>query len=116
MNLFRNKIVYLGILFISVFCFIQSKAIYDLFTKDYLPVFDGVMYEKNQILRYLSFKGNFSFLERINQVIYEFIGNPVSGGFNSILILLNPNFLSLFICFFYLIRYPFILNKCIIII
>lgn len=93
MNHLRNKFVYLGILLISVFCVVQSKIIYDLFMKDYLPVYDGVMYEKNQILRYLAFKGDFSFMERINQVIYEYMGNPVSGGFNSFLILLNPNFL-----------------------
>ena len=90
---FKNSLVFLSIFIISFLGYLQSKVIYELFCEKYLPVFDGVMYEKTQILRYLSFKGNFSFIERINQVIYEFKGNPVSGGFNAILILFNPNFL-----------------------
>jgi hypothetical protein len=93
MGRFKNNLVFLSIFIISFLGYFQSKVIYELFNENYLPVFDGVMYEKTQILRYLSFKGNFSFIERINQVIYEFKGNPVSGGFNAILILFNPNFL-----------------------
>ena len=90
---FKNSLVFLSIFIISFLGYFQSRVIYELFCEKYLPVFDGVMYEKTQILRYLSFKGNFSFIERINQAIYEFKGNPVSGGFNAILILFNPTFL-----------------------
>ena len=93
MSRFKNSFTYFIIILISYLCYLPSKVIYDMFSEKYLPVFDGVMYENKQIIRYLNFKDNFSFLERINQAIYEFTGNPVSGGFNSFLILLDPNFL-----------------------
>ena len=94
MFIFKNSIFYFLIISLIIIISIsQSNFIYYFFHENYLPVFDGVMNEKNQILRYLSFKGNFSLIERYNQLIYEFKGNPVSGGFNSLLILLDPNFL-----------------------
>jgi hypothetical protein len=94
MSRYKNKILLFTFLILIVgLAIYQSNYIYHFFHQKYLPVFDGVMYEKTQILRYLSFNGNFSNLEKLNQIIYEFIGNPVSGGYNSFLIFLNPNFL-----------------------
>jgi hypothetical protein len=61
--------------------------------KSSLPVYDGVMNEKIQITRYLNFKGDFSFKQRLFQAYYEFIGNPVNAIFNTIVILVNPKML-----------------------
>ncbi len=91
---FRNNYFNICIIIILIeFILFQSNIIYSLFEINYLPVFDGVMYEKNQISRFLSFKGNYSFTERYNQFIYEITGNPVSGGFNSLMLLINPKLL-----------------------
>ena len=73
--------------------FFKAYYIYLYFQNNSIPVYDSVIYEKNQILRYLSFKQNYSFIERYNQIIYEFTGNHVSSIFNIICILINPKLL-----------------------
>ncbi len=84
------------ILLISTICIIcvivvlKSVYIYDLFHLVNMPVFDGVMNEKNQFHSFVRFKGNFSLMERLNQVVYEFQGNPLSGGFGCFIALFAP--------------------------
>jgi hypothetical protein len=82
------------IAFLSFLVIFQSYWVQWEFLKHSLPVYDGVMYEKQQILRFLAFKGNFSPIERYNQFIYELTGNPVSGGFTSLTCLINPKWLE----------------------
>jgi hypothetical protein len=90
----KNLILYWSITaFAIITIFTKAYFIYNYLLKNSLPVYDGVMYEKNQILRYFLFKQNFSFIERYNQIIYEFSGNHVSSIFNILCIIFNPNLL-----------------------
>ena len=87
----KNKLFLFLIILIMVF---TKMFIVDDFLNHYsLPVYDGVMNEKIQILRYLSFKGDFSFKQRLFQAYYEFVGNPVNAIFNVLVILISPKML-----------------------
>ena len=87
-----GKIIILSLL--SFIVVIKSVYNYTLFHANNLPIFDGVLNEKSQILRYLAFKNNFSLLERFNQLIYEFEGNPLSPGFGVLIAMLNPSWFA----------------------
>ena len=88
----KNKVL-LFTLFISISFLTTFKAVYNYlqFHSANMPLFDGVMNEKKQILSYLRFHNNFSLMERINQVIYEFQGNPLSAGFGCLIAIINPS-------------------------
>ena len=68
----------------------KSYLAYDTFNKNNVPVYDGVLYEQRQIRSYMRYKDNFSIMERLNQVIYEFQGNPLSPGFSCVIALIHP--------------------------
>ena len=89
----KDKYYYPILAFIIFITISKCYFIYDYFNENYLPVYDGVMYEKNQILRYFNFENNFSILQRYSQMIYEFKGNHVSSIFNIIIILFAPKLL-----------------------
>lgn len=59
-----------------------------------MPVMDGVMYEQRQIYGFTKFEGNFSLINRLNQLYYEFIRNPVSAGFNCMVGAIKPSWLQ----------------------
>jgi len=71
-----------------------ASFFYNKYFESSLPIYDGVMYEKQQILRFLAFKGNYSFIERYNQFVYELVGNPVGGAFTAITCLISPKWLD----------------------
>jgi hypothetical protein len=81
-----------NLLYLSIFIFIliQICMVHNFFDNTSLPVFDGVMNEKNQIFRFLNFKGDYSLKQRIIQAYLEFKGNPVTAGFNIPVILISP--------------------------
>ena len=83
------------ILLLLTFMFLVYKAyyVYIYLINNSIPVYDSVIYEKNQIIRYLNFRQNFSLIEKYNQIIYEFSGNHVSAIFNIICIIINPKLL-----------------------
>ncbi len=68
---------------------IKSYFAYYWFHQHNLPVYDGIMYERNQILAYLRFHGHFSFMDRVYQAITEF--GETNGGFGFLIALINPN-------------------------
>lgn len=63
------------------------------FENIHAPIYDGVMYDYQQIRRYESFQNDFSLLNRFNQSIYEFRGNPISGIYSAFLTFVSPSFL-----------------------
>ena len=63
------------------------------FENNHVPIYDGVMYDYQQIRRYESFRNDFSLLNRFNQSIYEFRGNPISGIYSAFLTFVSPSFL-----------------------
>ena len=85
-----KKKIYLLIVFIAIITTAKSYMAYTIFDESNIPVYDGVMNEKNQITSYIRFKNNFKLLERLNQVVYEFKGNPLSAGFSCMIALINP--------------------------
>ena len=88
----KTHIFYL-ILF-SLFTTYKTYLAYEIFDKNNVPVYDGVMNEDKQIRSYMRYKDNFSVMERVNQVYYEFVENPLSAGFSNTIALIN---LELFI-------------------
>ncbi len=95
MKLRPKPFFHLVLLFCLSFCVVWISSIISAsYLETNLPEFDGVMYEKKQILRFLSFKQNYSFIERCNQAYYELVGNPVSGGFTALTCLVNPFWLN----------------------
>lgn len=91
-ELSRYSIVYL--LLLSVFISLKGWYSVNEFEKQNFPIYDGVIYEYQQNRRFLKFENDFSFKSRISQAIYEFESNPVSGLYNSIVILISPSMLS----------------------
>jgi hypothetical protein len=63
------------------------------FENNHVPIYDGVMYDYKQIKRYESFHDDFSLLNRFNQSIYEYRGNPISGVYSAFLTFVSPTFL-----------------------
>jgi hypothetical protein len=84
-------LIFVALLFISFIATLKSYWFYQAFHSSHLPVYDGVMNEKSQIMSFVRFNGNYSFIERMNQMIYEFRGNPLSAGFGAIIAMINPN-------------------------
>jgi hypothetical protein len=63
------------------------------FENNHVPIYDGVMYDYQQIRRHESFQRDFSLLNRYNQSLYEFKGNPISGVYSAFLTFISPYFL-----------------------
>lgn len=86
----KKRVIYLLLIIIAFTTCYKASYSYNTFNENNIPVYDGVMYEKNQIRAYFQYKDNFSLKERINQVIYEFQRNPINPGFNCVIALINP--------------------------
>lgn len=91
---YQDKLALIYFFFLAMIISYISYEVYESFIKNNIPVFDGVMNEKNQINSYLRFKDDFSLKNRYSQVIYEFLGNQLSAGFGCILALIYPKSLS----------------------
>lgn len=89
----KKRLLY--VLFLLMSYLVVHKALNERqnFDLTFSPSYDGVIYEHQQIQRYLKFEGDFSFKNRISQAIYEFNGNHVSGLYNSFIILFHPKLL-----------------------
>ena len=85
--------VYVSFTILSLF--VTAKIIYytNKFNHLNTPVFDGVIYNYQQITRFSNFNNNFSFINRLNQAYYEYTGNYVTGLYNALLCVLSPAFL-----------------------
>ena len=64
------------------------------FDRTNVPVYDGVMYEYQQLKRYQKFDGDFSLKNRFSQSVYEYRGNPVGGMYSLLLTFFAPTFLQ----------------------
>ena len=89
----ENK--YLILLFIILSLQVSSFSIYSVshFEALNIPIYDGVMYDYQQIRRYENFNNDFSFINRFSQAIYEFKGNAISGLYSAIITFFTPSFL-----------------------
>jgi hypothetical protein len=90
----KQSMHFFVLIFISIAVVSVASFFYNKYFDSSLPIYDGVMYEKQQVLRFLAFKGNYSFIERYNQFVYELVGNPVGGGFTALTCLINPKWLD----------------------
>jgi hypothetical protein len=90
----KDNFFYFAIFIVAITISCVSFYFYFKFKLNHLPVFDAVMNEKNQLLSYLRFKNDFSLINRLYQVIYEFQDNPLSAGFGGILAFVAPSFLA----------------------
>lgn len=89
----NKRLVYVFFILISLLVVhkaLQERKKFDL---KYSSSYDGVIYENQQIQRYLKFEGDFSFKNRVSQAIYEFKGNHVSGLYHAVILLLSPKLL-----------------------
>ena len=89
----NKRLIY--VFFIILSFLVVHKALNERknFDLTYSPTYDGVIYEHQQIQRYLKFEGDFSFKNRVSQAIYEFKGNHISGLYNAVILLLSPKLL-----------------------
>lgn len=84
-NLNRRYVV---LFIISSLVTCKAYYAYFVFHQHNLPVYDGIMYERNQILSFFRFQNHFSFIDQIYQAIIEF--NGPNGGFGALIALINP--------------------------
>ena len=82
------------LLIVSIFATVKAKISYDSFTNSNIPIYDGVMYQIQQIRRYELFNGDFSWINRYSQAVYEFKGNYVSAAYSGFITFFFPSFLK----------------------
>lgn len=82
------------LLIVSIVATIKAKISYDSFTNTNIPIYDGVMYQIQQIRRYELFNGDFSWINRYSQAVYEFKGNYVSAAYSGFITFFFPSFLK----------------------
>ena len=82
------------LLIVSIVAAIKAKISYDSFTNSNIPIYDGVMYQIQQIRRYELFNGDFSWINRYSQAFYEFQGNYVSAAYSGFITFFFPSFLK----------------------
>ena len=89
----NNTFLILFLIFLSLQ--VSSFSIFSVSNFESLntPVYDGVMYDYQQIKRYDKFHGDFSLINRFSQAIYEFKGNATSGLYSALVTFLAPSFL-----------------------
>jgi hypothetical protein len=92
---FVKKNKYLILFFVFLSLQVSSFSIFSVSNFESLntPVYDGVMYDYQQIKRYDKFHGDFSLINRFSQSIYEFKGNATSGLYSALITFLAPSFL-----------------------
>ena len=91
---FKHKYNYVIFFLLASVITCVSFFYYERFKEIHLPVFDAVMNEKNQFLSYLRFKNDYTLMNRINQLIYEFLGNPLSAGFGCLIAFFAPKWFA----------------------
>jgi len=89
-----TKVYFFLILVLSLFVSYSALQIRVNFENYNIPVYDGVLYEYQQLNRFQKFNNDFSFLNRYSQAVYEFRGNPVGGLYTSIITFFFPKFLE----------------------
>lgn len=82
------------LLILSILTTIKAKISYDSFTNSNIPIYDGVIYQIQQIRRYELFIGDFSWINRYSQAVYEFQGNYVSAAYSGFITFFFPSFLK----------------------
>ena len=82
------------LLCLSIFVTLKGQWVYNSFTENNIPVYDGVMYQYQQIKRYELFNGDFSLINRYSQAVFEFKGNYVSAAYNSFITFFFPSLLK----------------------
>ena len=89
----NNTFLILFLIFLSLQ--VSSFSIFSVSNFESLntPIYDGVMYDYQQIKRYDKFHGDFSLINRFSQAIYEFKGNATSGLYSALVTFLAPSFL-----------------------
>jgi len=89
----NNKYLILFFVFLSLQ--VSSLSILSVTNFESLntPIYDGVMYDYQQLKRYDKFHDNFSLINRLSQSIYEFKGNVSSGFYSATITFLAPSFL-----------------------
>ena len=92
---FVKKNKYLILFFVFLSLQVSSFSIFSVSNFESLntPIYDGVMYDYQQIKRYDKFHGDFSLINRLSQSIYEFKGNATSGLYSAFVTFLAPSFL-----------------------
>ena len=78
----------------AIIATIKAKISYDSFTNSNIPIYDGVMYQMQQIRRYELFNGDFGWINRYSQAVYEFKGNYVSAAYSGFITFFFPSFLK----------------------
>ena len=80
----NNTFLILFLIFLSLQ--VSSFSIFSVSNFESLntPIYDGVMYDYQQIKRYDKFHGDFSIINRFSQAIYEFKGNATSGLYSAL--------------------------------
>ena len=90
----KKTLIYFIILIgLSAFATLKAKWSYDSFIETNIPIYDGVIYESQQIRRFELFHGDFSLINRYSQAYYEFQGHYVSALYNSFITFFFPSFL-----------------------
>jgi hypothetical protein len=91
----KSSLIYLFLIaclsFVVVHTAIDNRKSFD---HTNIPVYDGVLYEFQQLKRYQKFEGDFGLKNRISQSIYEYQGNPVGGLYTVLLTFFAPSFLQ----------------------
>ena len=91
----KSSIIYLVL--IAILSFIVAQTALNnrkKFDQTNIPVYDGVLYEFQQLKRYQKYDGNFGFKNRVSQSIYEYKANPVGGMYTVLLTLFAPSLLQ----------------------
>jgi hypothetical protein len=89
-----TKVFFFLILLLALFVSYSALEIRVNFENNNIPVYDGVLYEYQQLNRFQKFNHDFSFLNRYSQAVYEFRGNPVGGLYTSLITFFFPKFLA----------------------
>ncbi|MFN5443934.1 MAG: hypothetical protein ACK48V_06860 [Crocinitomicaceae bacterium] len=91
----KSTKVYIVLIAILTFIIVKSALVNRLeFDQVNVPVYDGVLYEFQQLKRFQKFEGDFGLKNRISQTVYEYQGNPVGGLYTSFLTFFAPSFLQ----------------------
>jgi hypothetical protein len=91
----KSTKVYFVLIAILTFIIVKAALVNRVaFDQVNVPVYDGVLYEFQQLKRFQKFEGDFGLKNRISQTIYEYQGNPVGGLYTSLLTFFAPSLLQ----------------------
>ena len=91
----KSTKVYIVLIAIFTFIIVKSALVNRVeFEQMNVPVYDGVLYEFQQLKRFQKFEGDYGLKNRISQTIFEYQGNPVGGLYTSLITFFAPSFLQ----------------------